>query len=90
MRIGGRGTSNVLVVQNERDPGRAQAGARAPRRAVGRSVGSAGHARDSRPRRTQCLPFGGNTYAEGVVTAFLPTGQQSARDPDRPEGPGGR
>ncbi|MFI1225040.1 MULTISPECIES: alpha/beta hydrolase [unclassified Streptomyces] len=76
VRIGDRGPSNVLMVQNERDPGTPLAGARELRRALGQravmvTADQGGHG---------VYPFGGNTCANGAVTAFLTTGQRPARD----------
>ncbi|MET8655786.1 alpha/beta hydrolase [Streptomyces griseus] len=84
VRIGDRGPSNVLMVQNERDPGTPLAGARELRRAFGQratlvTADQGGHG---------VYPFGGNTCANDAVTAFLTTGQRPARDQACPAEPG--
>ncbi|GAA3365563.1 alpha/beta hydrolase [Streptomyces antimycoticus] len=76
VRIGDRGPSNVLMVQNERDPGTPLAGAQKLRRAFGKratmvTADQGGHG---------VYPFGANTCANDAVTAFLTTGQRPARD----------
>lgn len=76
VRIGGGGPSNVLMVQNERDPGTPLAGARRLRWALGEratmvTADQGGHG---------VYPFGRNTCAKHAVTAFLTTGQRPARD----------
>ncbi|GHD32305.1 alpha/beta hydrolase [Streptomyces violarus] len=76
VRIGDRGPSNVLMVQNERDPGTPLAGARKLRQAFGRratmvTADQGGHG---------VYPFGRDTCANDAVTAFLVTGQRPARD----------
>ncbi|MFD5317830.1 alpha/beta hydrolase, partial [Streptomyces sp. NPDC127098] len=76
LEIGDRGPSNVLMAQNERDPGTPLAGAREMRRALGdRAVmvtaDQGGHG---------VYPFGANTCANDAVTTFLTTGQRPARD----------
>ncbi|MCD9591669.1 alpha/beta hydrolase [Streptomyces sp. 8ZJF_21] len=76
VRIGDRGPSNVLMVQNERDPGTPLTGARKLRRAFGEratmvTADQGGHG---------VYPFGPNTCAEDAVTTFLTTGQRPARD----------
>ncbi|MGW2210721.1 alpha/beta hydrolase [Streptomyces sp. NPDC001781] len=76
VRIADRGPSNVLMVQNERDPGTPLAGARKLRSAFGNratmvTVDQGGHG---------VYPFGSNTCANDVVTAFLTTGQHPSRD----------
>ena len=76
VRIGDRGPSNVLMVQNERDPGTPLAGARELRRAFGTratmvTADQGGHG---------VGPFGRNTCAKDAVTAFLTTGQRPSRD----------
>ncbi|MFE1367400.1 alpha/beta hydrolase [Streptomyces anulatus] len=93
MRTGDRGPVERPRGAERARPRAPQAGARAPRRAVGRSVRSVGQ-RATLVTADQgghgVYPFGGNTYAKGVVTAFLTIGQRSARGLARPEGPGGR
>lgn len=76
LRIGDRGPSNVLMVQNERDPGTPLAGARKLRRALGKratmvTADQGGHG---------VYPFGGNTCAKDAVTSFLTGGERPARD----------
>ncbi|WP_328766734.1 alpha/beta hydrolase [Streptomyces sp. NBC_00286] len=76
VRIGDRGPSNVLMVQNERDPGTPLAGARELRRAFGKratmvTADQGGHG---------VYPFGPNTCANDTVTAFLTTGQRPTQD----------
>ncbi|PSM44662.1 hydrolase [Streptomyces dioscori] len=76
VRITGRGPSNVLMMQNERDPGTPLAGARELRRAFkGRAtmvtVDQGGHG---------VYPYGGNTCANDAATTFLTTGERPARD----------
>ncbi|MCX4234838.1 alpha/beta hydrolase [Streptomyces ortus] len=76
VRITGRGPSNVLMVQNERDPGTPLAGARELRRAFGGratmvTVDQGGHG---------VYPYGGNTCANDAATTFLTTGERPARD----------
>ncbi|GGK98298.1 alpha/beta hydrolase [Streptomyces flaveus] len=76
VRIGDRGPSNVLMVQNERDPGTPLAGARELRRAFGKratmvTADQGGHG---------VYPFGVNTCANDAVTAFLTTGQRPSQD----------
>ncbi|MEV8314993.1 alpha/beta hydrolase [Streptomyces sp. NPDC059900] len=76
VRIGDRGPSNVLLVQNERDPGTPLAGAKELRRAFGKrarmvTADQGGHG---------VYPFGRNTCANDAVTVFLTTGQRPARD----------
>ncbi|MGW6273950.1 alpha/beta hydrolase [Streptomyces sp. NPDC055060] len=76
VRIGDRGPSNVLMAQNERDPGTPLVGAQELRRAFGKraamvSADQGGHG---------VYPFGPNTCANDTVTAFLTTGQRPARD----------
>ncbi|WP_371621642.1 alpha/beta hydrolase [Streptomyces sp. NBC_01116] len=86
VRIGDRGPSNVLMVQNERDPGTPLSGARELRRAFGQratlvTADQGGHG---------VHPFGGNTCAHDAVTAFLTTGQRPARDLACAAEPGGQ
>ncbi|WP_326610945.1 alpha/beta hydrolase [Streptomyces scopuliridis] len=76
VRIGDRGPSNVLMAQNERDPGTPLAGAQELRRAFGKratmvTADQSGHG---------VYPFGRNTCANDAVTAFLTTGQRPAED----------
>ncbi|MEW2567159.1 alpha/beta hydrolase [Streptomyces sp. NPDC047070] len=76
VRITGRGPSNVLMVQNERDPGTPLVGARELRRAFGGRVtmvtaDQGGHG---------VYPYGGNTCANDAATTFLTTGERPARD----------
>lgn len=76
VRIGDQGPSNVLMVQNERDPGTPLAGARELRRAFGKratlvTADQGGHG---------VYPFGRNTCANDAATAFLTNGQRPARD----------
>ncbi|MFJ9590836.1 alpha/beta hydrolase [Streptomyces acidicola] len=76
VRIGDRGPSNVLMVQNERDPGTPLAGAQKLRNAFGKratmvTADQGGHG---------VYPFGPNTCANNAVTAFLTTGQRPPQD----------
>ncbi|WP_210589227.1 alpha/beta hydrolase [Streptomyces sp. GESEQ-35] len=76
VHIGDRGPSNVLMVQNERDPGTPLAGARKLRQAFGEratmvTADQGGHG---------VYPFGPNTCANDAVTAFLTTGQRPSQD----------
>ncbi|MGI5231802.1 alpha/beta hydrolase [Actinoallomurus sp. CA-142502] len=76
VRIGDRGPSNVLMVQNERDPGTPLAGAQKLRNAFGKratmvTADQGGHG---------VYPFGPNTCAKDAVTAFLTTGQRPPQD----------
>ncbi|MCP2183224.1 TAP-like protein [Prauserella alba] len=76
VRIGDRGPSNVLMVQNERDPGTPLAGALQLRRAFGQratmvTADQGGHG---------VYPFGGNTCANDAVTAYLTNGDRPSRD----------
>lgn len=76
VRIGDRGPSNVLMVQNERDPGTPLAGAKKLRRAFGDratmvTADQGGHG---------IYPWSGNACANDAVTTFLTTGQRPARD----------
>lgn len=76
VRIGDRGPSNVLMVQNERDPGTPLVRAQELRRAFGKratmvTAGQGGHG---------VYPFGRNTCANDAVTAFLVMGERPARD----------
>ncbi|MFE3249335.1 alpha/beta hydrolase [Streptomyces sp. NPDC059209] len=76
VRIGDRGPSNVLVVQNERDPGTPLAGARKLRQAFGQratmvTVDEGGHG---------VYLAGHNSCANDAVTTFLTDGQRPERD----------
>lgn len=76
VRVDDQGPSNVLLVQNERDPGTPLAGAQALRRAFGdRAVlvtaDQGGHG---------VYPFGVNGCANEAVTTYLTTGQRPARN----------
>ncbi|WP_371606664.1 alpha/beta hydrolase [Streptomyces sp. NBC_01213] len=76
VRITGRGPSNVLMVQNERDPGTPLAGARALRRAFGEratmvTADQGGHG---------VYPYGSNTCAADAATTFLTTGERPPQD----------
>ncbi|MGV9854713.1 alpha/beta hydrolase [Streptomyces sp. NPDC003442] len=76
VHIGDRGPSNVLMVQNERDPGTPLAEARKLRQAFGKratmvTADQGGHG---------AYPFGRNTCANDAVTSFLTTGQRPPRD----------
>ncbi|WP_217255158.1 alpha/beta hydrolase [Streptomyces sp. AC602_WCS936] len=76
VRIGDRGPSNVLMVQNERDPGTPLVGARKLRRAFGAratmvTADQGGHG---------VYPFGPNTCAKDAVTTFLTDGQRPPQD----------
>ncbi|WP_108989863.1 alpha/beta hydrolase [Streptomyces coelicoflavus] len=76
VRITGRGPSNVLMLQNERDPGTPLAGARELRRAFGGratmvTADQGGHG---------VYPYGRNTCANDAATGFLTTGERPARD----------
>jgi hypothetical protein len=77
VHIGDRGPSNVLMVQNLRDPGTPLAGARQLRQAFGDrarmvTVDEGGHG--------AYLLFATNTCANDTVTAFLTTGQRPGHD----------
>ncbi|GIG87795.1 alpha/beta hydrolase [Plantactinospora endophytica] len=77
VRIGDRGPSNVLMVQNLRDPGTPLAGARELRKAFGDrarmvTADQGGHG--------AYLLFARNTCANDTVTTFLTTGQRPHRD----------
>lgn len=76
VRITGRGPSNVLMVQNERDPGTPLTGARALRRTFGEratmvTADQGGHG---------VYPYGSNTCANDAATTFLTTGERPAHD----------
>lgn len=74
--VGDRGPSNVLMVQNERDPGTPLASAKTLRHALGQrarmvTADQGGHG---------LYPFGTNTCANDATTAFLTTGHRPAED----------
>jgi pimeloyl-ACP methyl ester carboxylesterase len=76
VRIGDRGPSNVLLLQNERDPGTPLAGAQDLRRAFGQratmvTADQGGHG---------LYPWDGNQCAKDAATKFLTTGQRPAQD----------
>ncbi|MFJ3022966.1 alpha/beta hydrolase [Streptomyces tendae] len=76
VRITDRGPSNVLMLQNERDPGTPLVGARELRRAFGGratlvTADQGGHG---------VYPYGRNTCANDAATRFLTTGERPARD----------
>ncbi|WP_329471401.1 alpha/beta hydrolase [Streptomyces sp. NBC_01723] len=76
VRISDEGPSNVLMVQNERDPGTPLAGARKLREALGDrarmvTADQGGHG---------VYPFGTNTCANDAVTAFLTDGKRPKED----------
>lgn len=76
VRIGDRGPSNVLLLQNERDPGTPLAGAQDLRRALGKratlvTADAGGHG---------LYPWGGDQCAKDAATKFLTTGQRPAQD----------
>ncbi|GAB2604195.1 alpha/beta hydrolase [Kribbella endophytica] len=76
VNISDRGPSNVLLVQNERDPGTPLAGARKMRRALGNratmvTVDGGGHG---------VYPVTKNTCAKDALVKFLITGERPARD----------
>ncbi|MCP2236852.1 alpha/beta hydrolase [Prauserella halophila] len=76
VHIGDRGPSNVLMVQNERDPGTPLVGARKLRRAFGQratmvTADQGGHV---------IYPFGANTCAKDAVTTYLTTGDRPEHD----------
>ncbi|WP_055564259.1 alpha/beta hydrolase [Streptomyces atriruber] len=76
VRIGDSGPSNVLMVQNERDPGTPLVGAMKLRRALGDratmvTADQGGHG---------VYPFGRNMCANNSVTAFLADGRRPAED----------
>ncbi|ANZ41754.1 hydrolase [Lentzea guizhouensis] len=76
VRIGDRGPSNVLLLQNERDPGTPLAGAQELRRAFGQratlvTADAGGHG---------VYPWGGNQCANHAATQFLISGQRPAQD----------
>ncbi|MGW0683927.1 alpha/beta hydrolase [Streptomyces sp. NPDC002754] len=76
VEITDRGPANILMAQNERDPGTPLAGARKLRQALGKratmvTADQGGHG---------VYPFGPNTCANDTVTTFLTTGQRPSRD----------
>ncbi|MFF5049660.1 alpha/beta hydrolase [[Kitasatospora] papulosa] len=76
VRIGNRGPSNVLMVQNERDPGTPLAGAKELRKAFGKratmvTVDQGGHG---------IYPNASNTCANDAVTRYLTTGKLPVKD----------
>ncbi|MEV1044507.1 alpha/beta hydrolase [Streptomyces sp. NPDC049916] len=76
VNITDRGPSNILIVQNERDPGTPLAGALKLRTALGQrarmiTADQGGHG---------VYPFGTNTCANNATTRFLTTGERPARD----------
>ncbi|GAA2931724.1 alpha/beta hydrolase [Streptomyces thioluteus] len=76
VHIDDQGPSNVLMVQNERDPGTPLVGAQELRQAFGQrarlvTADQGGHG---------VYPFGSNTCANDTATAFLTTGRRPAKD----------
>ncbi|MCK8678740.1 alpha/beta hydrolase [Streptomyces lichenis] len=76
VRISDRGPSNILLVQNERDPGTPLTGAQRMRRTLGErarmvTADQGGHG---------VYPFGRNTCANDAATAFLTTGRRPSTD----------
>ncbi|MGW8672986.1 alpha/beta hydrolase [Streptomyces niveus] len=76
VEIGDRGPSNMLLVQNERDPGTPLAGARKLRQALGQratmvTADNGGHG---------VYPFARNTCVDDAVTTFLTDGKRPAGD----------
>ncbi|MBZ6132748.1 alpha/beta hydrolase [Streptomyces olivaceus] len=76
VRITGRGPSNILMLQNERDPGTPLVGARKLRHALGGratmvTVDQGGHG---------VYPYGRNTCAKDAASAFLATGERPSGD----------
>ncbi|MGW4523961.1 alpha/beta hydrolase [Amycolatopsis sp. NPDC004378] len=76
VRIGDQGPSNVLMLQNERDPATPLAGAIQLRQAFGTrarmaTVNAGGHG---------VYPYVGNQCADTVATAYLTTGQRPDHD----------
>ncbi|MFI2360550.1 alpha/beta hydrolase [Streptomyces anulatus] len=76
VQIGDRGPSNVLMVQNERDPGTPLAGAKKLRKAFGTratmvTADQGGHG---------LYPHTANTCATDAVTTYLTTGKRPAQD----------
>ncbi|MFI5660925.1 alpha/beta hydrolase [Streptomyces sp. NPDC051684] len=80
VRIGAKGPSNVLMVQNERDPGTPLAGAKNLRHAFGHravmvTADQGGHG---------VYPTGTNTCANDAVTTYLTTGKRPSQDVNCP------
>ncbi|MFZ3572815.1 alpha/beta hydrolase [Streptomyces sp. BH097] len=80
VRIGAKGPSNVLMVQNERDPGTPLAGAEKLRQAFGHravmvTADQGGHG---------VYPTGTNGCANDAVTTYLTTGKRPPKDVDCP------
>ncbi|MFD6329126.1 alpha/beta hydrolase [Streptomyces niveus] len=76
VEIGDRGPSNMLLVQNERDPGTPLAGAKKLRQALGQratmvTADNGGHG---------VYPFARNTCVDDAVTTFLTDGERPAGD----------
>ncbi|GAB3900736.1 alpha/beta hydrolase [Kibdelosporangium lantanae] len=76
VRVGDRGPSNVLMLQNLRDPATPLAGALQMRRALGErarmvTVDAGGHG---------VYPYVANPCADAAATAFLTTGQRPEHD----------
>ncbi|WP_372476947.1 alpha/beta hydrolase [Streptomyces olivaceus] len=76
MGITDKGASNILMVQNERDPGTLLVGARKLREALGErammvTADQGGHG---------VYPFGTNTCANDAVTTFLVRGERPKKD----------
>lgn len=76
VHIGDRGPSNVLMAQNERDPGTPLVAAEKLRQAFGKratmvTADQGGHG---------VYPYGRNSCANDTVTAFLTTGQRPSQD----------
>ncbi|GIF57418.1 alpha/beta hydrolase [Asanoa iriomotensis] len=86
VRIGDRGPSNVLMVQNLRDPGTPLSGAQELRKAFGDrarmvTADQGGHG--------AYLVLAGNTCANDAVTTFLTTGRRPHHDLACPAEPAG-
>lgn len=76
VRIGNDGPSNILLVQNERDPGTPLVGGRELRKTLGDrakmvTADQGGHG---------VYPFGANTCANDAVTTFLVNGKRPDKD----------
>ncbi|MFD7291868.1 alpha/beta hydrolase [Streptomyces sp. NPDC059897] len=76
VRVGAKGPSNVLMVQNERDPGTPLAGAKKLRHAFGHravmvTADQGGHG---------VYPSGTNRCANDAVTTYLTTGKRPSQD----------
>ncbi|MFI7324995.1 alpha/beta hydrolase [Streptomyces rubiginosohelvolus] len=81
--VGDRGPSNVLMIQNERDPGTPLASAKTLRQALGQratmiTADQGGHG---------LYPFGTNVCASDATTTFLTTGHRPAKDRHCAAGP---